>query len=186
MSASGLLGQLLRRSRLRGLVEGLVQRVRAESLEHDAKDDAERFQDYGFTANAVDGQGLVLNVGGHTIVLRMDRLAERPQLPAYEVAVWHREGHMVRLKAGKVVQISCDHLVVDAAADVVINSPSVTVNASTGVTLATPQVTATEDVTVGGTATAAVDVVAAGISLVGHTHGNVDNGPGFTHPPASA
>ncbi len=104
------LGNLLRRARLRGLVEGQVQRVRAEALDDDAKDDAERFQDYGFAANPVDGQGLVINVAGHTIVLRMDRLADRPQLAAFEVAVWHKEGHSVVLKAGGLVQVNCTEL----------------------------------------------------------------------------
>lgn len=183
------LGSLLRRARLRGLVEGLVQRVRSESLENDAKDDAERFQDYGLASHPQDGQGLVLNVGGHTIVLRMDRLAERPALEALEVAVWHAEGHMVKLKAGKVVHISCDHLVVDAAAGVVINSPTVTVNASDSITLATPMVTASDALDVGGdghvtgTLTSDVDVFAAGISQVGHTHPNIRRGTETSDPP---
>ena len=90
-------GIFLRRARIRNLKEGLVQSARIEALENDAKDDAERFQDYGFAANVVDGQGLVINAGGHTIVLRMDRLAERPQLPAFEVRVWHKEGHHVEI-----------------------------------------------------------------------------------------
>lgn len=122
------LANLIRRARLRGLVEGGVQKVRAEALEHDAKEAAERWQDYGFTANPVDGQGLVINVAGHTIVLRMDRLAERPQLAAYEVAVWHKEGHKVTLKAGGVVQVDGQELIVNASTRVVLNSPSVIVN----------------------------------------------------------
>ena len=54
---------LLRRARMRGLVEGLVQRLRVEALDDDAKDDAERWQDYGFAGNPGEGQGLVINVG---------------------------------------------------------------------------------------------------------------------------
>ncbi len=42
------LENLLRRARLRGGREGPVQTMRAESLENDAKDQAERWQDYGF------------------------------------------------------------------------------------------------------------------------------------------
>lgn len=168
------LGDLLRRARIRSLAEGPVQQARAESLENDAKDACERWQDYGFTAHPVDGQGLVINAGGHTIVLRMDRIAERPQLAAYEVAVWHKEGHFVKLKAGKVVELSCDSLIINAAVDVTINTPVMTVNASDQVTLATPLVSASADVDVGGdahvagTATADTDVMSGDISLRHH------------------
>lgn len=181
---SGWLGDLLRRARIRGLVEGKVQRGRTEATEHDAKDDAERWQDYGFAAQPVEGQGLVLNVAGHTIVLRMDRIAERPQLAAYEVSIWHKEGHRVTLKAGKLVQVDCDELVINASVRTEINSPSVTVNAGSGVALNTPLVSASDDLAIGGSGTAVVDLAAAGVSLVGHVHGNVDNGPGTTAPPS--
>lgn len=113
----------LRRARIRGLKEGLVQNARVESLENDAKDAAERFQDYGFAANVVEGQGLVLTAGGHTIVLRMDRLAERPKLQPFEVSVWHKEGHAVTLKAGKLVEVNCDTFRVNAAVKAEFNTP---------------------------------------------------------------
>lgn len=174
---------LVRRARLRSLVDGRVQTARAESLDDQAHDAAERHQDYGFAAHPVDGQGLVLHFGGHTVVLRMDRIAERPELDAYEVAVWHREGHMVKLKAGKVVQVSCDHLVVDAAVDVTINTPLMTVNASDQVQLQTPRVTASDDVDVGGELTAAVDVVSGPISLRHHKTSQVTGGSSTSGPP---
>lgn len=120
-------GNLLRRARLRGLKEGLVQVARAEALENDAKDDAERWQDYGFAARPVDGEGLVINAGGHTVVLRMDRIKDRPQLAADEVCVWHKDGAMVRLKAGRVVEIDCDQLVLRASTSVTIDSPTTNV-----------------------------------------------------------
>lgn len=122
-----MLENLLRRARLRGGKEGPVQTMRAESLENDAKDQAERWQDYGFAAQPVDGQGLVINAGGHTIVLRIDRLAERPGLAAYEVAVWHKEGHYVKLKAGRVIEMSGDSLVINMANSVTINAGSMAV-----------------------------------------------------------
>ena len=147
-------GIFLRRARIRNLKEGLVQSARIEALENDAKDDAERFQDYGFAANVVDGQGLVINAGGHTIVLRMDRLAERPQLPAFEVRVWHKDGHHVALKAGKLVEVNCDTFRVNAAVKVELNTPAMTASGTLGVT---------GRVTAGG-------VTAAGKQLDGHNH----------------
>lgn len=177
------LGDLLRRARIRGLVEGRVQRGRTEATENDAKDDAERWQDYGFAAHPVDGQGLVINVAGHTIVLRMDRLAERPQLEAYEVCVWHKEGHRVTLKAGRLVEVVCDDLVVNAASSVVITSPSVTIDASSGVSIATPLVNVSDDMALGGTGTADVDFVSAGVSGCGHAHDGVKAGTDISGPP---
>lgn len=185
------LDNLLRRARLRGLVDGKVQKVRAESLDDQAHDDAERHQDYGFAAHPVDGQGLVLHVGGHTIVLRMDRITERPQLAAYEVCVWHHEGHKVTLKAGRLVEVECDSLVVNASADVTINTPVMTVNASDQVVLATPLVSATEAVDVGGdahvtgTLTADVDVASGAITLRTHETSEVAPGSGTSGPPVA-
>lgn len=55
----------MRRARLRGLIEGPVQKVRAESTELHGRDAVERIQDYGFSAQPVEGQGLVISGGGH-------------------------------------------------------------------------------------------------------------------------
>ena len=182
------MGDLLRRARIRGVKEGKVQTARAESTEADAKDDVERWQDYGFAANPVDGQGLVLNVAGHTLVVRLDRIGERPQLDAYEVALWHKEGHMVRLKAGKVVEVACDVFRVNAAQLVDIRGPQVSVSASGGISLTTPQVAASGGVSAVGTVAgqavaAATSLKVAGKEMAGHTHGNVQNGSGSSGGP---
>ena len=144
----------LRRARIRGLREGLVQSARVESLENDAKDAAERFQDYGFAANVVEGQGLVITVGGHTVVLRMDRLAERPKLQPFEVSVWHKEGHNVTLKAGKLVEVNCNIFRVNAAVKAEFNTPLVAMSANQ---------------TVGGRMTSSTATVAGKI-IEDHTH----------------
>lgn len=200
------LANLIRRARLRGLVDGRVQTARAESLDDQAHDDAERHQDYGFAANPVEGQGLVVHLDGNTLVLRLDRIAERPGLAPFEVAVWHHEGHMVKLKAGRVVEMTCDRLIVNAATDVTINTPLMTINASDHVELATPLVHATQDVHAGrdvhvdrnlqvdgaatiegqltgnangsftGTLAADVDVLSGDISLRTHRTGGVKRG----------
>ncbi len=156
---------MLRRVRIRGLKEGLVQRARADAYDTDARDGAERFQDYGFAAQPVDGQGLKLEVGGHTIILRMDRLAERPQLGAYEVAVWHKEGHKIVLKAGGLVEVTCDLFKVNG-------NFQCTGNGTFAGNLTAPYVIGTINVTFGG------------ISGIGHHHGNVQNGVGITSGPS--
>lgn len=177
------LGTLLRRARIRGLTEGKVQVARTEATENDAKDDAERWQDYGFAGHPGDGQGLVINAGGHTIVLRLDRIAERPQLEVYEVAVWHKEGHFVKLKAGKLVEVSCDDLVVNAAVSATINTPTFTVNAEAGAAFNTPLVDLSDDMHLGGTGAADSDFVSNGVSGHGHTHSDVKTGTDTSGPP---
>lgn len=122
-----VLHNLLRRARLRSGREaaGKVQTFRAESLDNDAKDQAERWQDYGFAAQPVDGQGLVIHAGGHTIVLRMDRLAERPELAVHEVAVWHKEGHMIKLKNDGLIEMTGTTLNVVMASAVNITAQAI-------------------------------------------------------------
>jgi phage gp45-like len=159
-----MLANILRWVRVRGLREGRFQAGRVEGFEGDVRDDAQRPQDYGFAANPVDGEGLKLEVGGHTVIVRVDRSAERPQLPAYEVAVWHKEGHMVRLRAGRIVQVDCDEFVV---------------NASTQVRLNTPMVTASQAIEAQAVA-AASSLQVAGKEVNGHDHGNVQTGSDHT------
>lgn len=141
---------LLRWARIRGLTEGKMQSGRVEGPPNEARDGAQRPQDYGFAGNPVDGEGLRIEAGGHTVIIRMDRLAERPQLAAYEVAVWHKEGHMVRLKAGRIIQVDCDQFIVNATTKVAFNTPLVEA---------------------AGQVKAAGDVKAGNISTQGHVHG---------------
>lgn len=158
---------LVRRVRIRNLVEGLVQIGSLVGFEPDARDRAERFQDYGLATNPVSGEGLRIEVGGHTFILRMDRLAERPQLAAYEVCVWHKEGHSVTLRAGRVVDVDCAQL---------------NIVASAGVSIQTPVMALQGNQTVSGSSTAQTvigltDVVIGEESVKDHDHGNVSHGP---------
>lgn len=158
----------LRRARVRGLKEGKVQSGRIEALGPEARDGVERHQDYGFAANPVDGEGLRIEAGGHTFILRVDRLASRPSLTAYEVCVWHDEGHWIILKAGGVIEANCTRFVINASAEVVFNTPTVT-NSGDQVVVGT----ATAETVVGTT-----DVVFAGKSSVDHRHKDTEPGLG--------
>jgi phage gp45-like len=59
----------------------------------------------------------------------MDRLAERPQLAEYEVAVWHKEGHMIKLKANGAIEMQGTSLTVNMSGAVQINSATLRHNA---------------------------------------------------------
>lgn len=160
------LWNLVRRVRVRNLVEGLVQVGSLVGFEPDARERAERFQDYGLASNPVSGEGLRIEVGGHTFILRMDRLAERPQLAPYEVCVWHKDGHKVTLRAGRVVDVECDQLNIVATAGMSIQTPLLSVQGNQAVSGSS-----TAQTVVGQT-----DVKIGSGSLKDHDHGNVSNG----------
>lgn len=163
----------LRRARIRGMKEGLIQSGRMEATEFDSKDGVERPQDYGFAANVVDGQGLVITVDGTTIILRADKIADRPQLAAHEVTVWHKEGHKITMRDGKLIDVECDTLRVAATTKIQFITPLVTISAkaTVGDTLAV-----TNGLTGGGNATfangrvSALGITGNGKVLETHTH----------------
>lgn len=128
----------LRRARMRGLKEGKIQTARIEATENDSKDAVERHQDYGFAGNPVDGEGLVLHIDGHTVIIRKDRIAERPQLAAFEVAVWHKEGHKMTFKDGKLIEVECDDFVIKAKNSIKFTTKTLTVQASTKARVESP------------------------------------------------
>lgn len=169
-----MFANLMRWVRIRSLTEGKMQKGRVEGLPNDVRDDAQRPQDYGFAGNPVDGQGLRIEAGGHTVIIRMDRLAERPELAAYEVSVWHKEGHTVTLKEGRIVQMDCDQFVVNASTSVSFNTP--TVSASGNISAVLKVQAATMD--------AATSLKVAGKEMSGHVHTNVQPGAGTSGPPA--
>ncbi len=143
-----------------------MQTVRTEATENDAKDDVERMQDYGFAGNPVSGQGLVLTINGTAVVLRLDRLDNRPNLAPLEVCLWHDEGHNVTLRAGKVVEANCDTFRVNATVKVELNTPLVAASAA---------------MTAQGRVTGVVGVTAAGKALEAHNHPDLTSG-GNTGP----
>lgn len=159
----GVLSELLRLVKITGLKDGQIQSGRIQAHDAKAHEAARRWQDYGFAAHPVDGQGLAIEVAGHTIILRMDRLAEKPELAAYDVALWHKEGHLVRLGAGKKVTVE--------------NAAEVTVQASTKVMLDTPLVETTGGINVAG------DAIIGGKSFLHHLHGGVAPGGSQTDIP---
>jgi phage gp45-like len=155
------LWNLLRRALFRGLKEGPVQTVRVEVFDINGRDDAERWQDYGFASNPVDGQGLLIEAGGHTVVLRMDRIDTRPRLQPFEVAVWHKDGHSILLQDGGKISVKCTDFEVEA---------------SNGVKFTTPKVATSEALEVGTRAEIKEGASIASIEFVDHAHTNVQHG----------
>lgn len=164
---------IVRRVRVRGLTESKVQKAHVQGHDNYAREGVERFQEYGFAANGGDGEGLVIEVDGHTIIIAMDRLGDRPSLGDGEVSVWHRAGHRMTLKDDGLVQVDCKRFVINAEDGVDINTPKVTMSEDLEVvvSITAPLVDGTTDVRFGGK---------SGIS---HVHDGVQTGTGNTGDP---
>lgn len=160
--------QFLRRARIRNVAEGQVQNARIDIFDTNDREGAERWQDYGFAAQPGSGEGLVIQAGGHTMVLRVDRIAERPQLNQYEVSVWHREGHRVTLSEGRCVTFeNCAKVIFNADEEVAFNSPNTSFSGDMSVA---------KGIQAAGSIASDTDVKVGDMSLTQHGHDKVKQG----------
>ncbi|HEA3248430.1 phage baseplate assembly protein V [Pasteurella multocida] len=121
-------------------------------------DDAERFQNYGFSSVPTAGEVIALEVGGkrsHIAVLVVDDKGVRPKgLKSGDVVVYHQEGHSFLLTEQGEVVLTCKKF---------------TVRAEQEVSFETPQTQFTGNVDIMGQSTAK-DHVSSGISSKDHDH----------------
>lgn len=139
---------LVRRARMSLQAMGLVHKYKINIYEGNAPDNVERHQNYGTASAPAQGEGLVIDIGGTVFVLAVDSIKDRPKLANWDVALWHKDGHSVHLKAGKVVDVNCTTFNLKAKT---VNFDAPTINTT-------------------GRIVAAGDVTGAGVSLGGHTH----------------
>lgn len=146
--------------------EGGVQTTQLEGLAPETLQDVELFQHYGITTVPPEGaMAIVLPLGGqtsHGIVIATEHSQYRIQsLKPGEVALYTDEGASVILKKGKIIETTCDewHLTCKKAV----------IEAADSVMVKTPQMTATQKVTVQGLFTGQ-----GGMAISG------DNGKGAT------
>jgi len=157
-----------------------IQLVQVKLLDGEVGDGVERMQNYGYTSvPKVGAEGVMVCVSGdrtHGIVVVMDdRRYRLKNLQPGEVALYTDEGDTIVMKRGRKIEVT-------AGAEITATAPVVKVEASTKVTLTTPLVEMTQDLSVGGSITAA-GVTADGISLTTHAHGGVTPGGGNTGGP---
>ena len=118
---------MLRRMLIRLLTEGTVQRVAVDGHDVEADDAVDRPQDYGFAGRPGAGSfAWVLEVDGYRIALRAEAAQGRPSLADWDVAMWHKEGHAIYLKKGRVIELDCDHLRVNATQSATFTTPQLT------------------------------------------------------------
>lgn len=163
-----------------------IQRVQVQGLADEMLQDIEQLQQFGFTSHAPSGtEVIVLPLGGdttHGIVVASEHGAFRVQnLHAGEVAVYDQSGSKIVLKQGKLIEIDCDNLVINATQKVQINSP---LTETSAVLTAQGQINGNGGMAISGGGGAAIsgslkatgDVVAGEISLQNHTHGGDSGG----------
>lgn len=98
------------------------------------------WQNYGFAADAVEGEGLQIELGGFTLLLACDRPDDRPALAPFEVKVWHKEGHYISLDAGGKITAKGTDIEALASGAVTAKANVVKVEASASATLKAPKV----------------------------------------------
>ena len=128
---------------------GPVQKVQIQIGELETRDTTPRVAEYGFTSNPLPGcHGVVVFVGGDrsngVILGTNDQSARLKDLKRGEVAIYDDQGQSVWLKRTGI-EINGAGLPIK-----VFNTPTVRVEADTSVTLATPLVHCTQDLTVEG------------------------------------
>lgn len=138
-----------------------LQALQISLLDGEVRNDVERFQNYGLTSHPHPGaEGIAASVLGsrdHCVVIAIDdRRYRLKALAQGEVALYDDLGHKVHLTREGIIIDGGGHPVS------VINTPSVELD--------TPLVNTT------GNVVAAGDVIANGISLVNHVHGDVAAG----------
>lgn len=171
-----------------------VKKVYGEGLANESVKGAELFQQYGLSSCPPGGtMAVVVPLGGvstHAMVVATEHATFGVNLETGEVAVYHREGHFIHLKNGRLIEVECD--------DYRIQCKRFEVTATDGASVTTPRLVASDQVEVNGLVTGkgglalsnesgaaasisgkiivSEDVIAGGISVVKHHHRESDGG----------
>jgi len=129
---------------------GPVQTMQGEGLSKEPIQGNELFQHFGFTSRPPAGyQFIALPVGGktsHAVIIATEHGQYRLKtLESGETALYDMFGTSVILKKGKICQINCDTLEINASSQVVMNTPQVQMNSSKVAT--TGEMIVDEDIT---------------------------------------
>lgn len=106
-----------------------LQNVQIALLADETRDQVERFQQYGFTSVPLPGaEAVFLSVGGsrdHGIVIAIDDRRYRLKgLQPGEIAIYDDQGQTIHLQRDRKIQVSgCDELTVVAGTKVTLDTP---------------------------------------------------------------
>ena len=140
-------------------VEGMIKRITAACRAGETISDREYFQHYGYSSRPRAGaEIIIIREGGHFIAIASDDRRYRISLEDGEVALYTDEGDKIHLKRNRIIEIvggekvKVSTKVAEIAATVssTVTSPQVTVVASTKVTMTTPLLEVSGNITAGG------------------------------------
>jgi len=136
------MGRLIR-GIVKSVVEGVIKRFSASGRSDETIDNREYFQHYGFTSRPKAGaEIIIIREGGHFIAVASDDRRYRISLEEGEMAIYDDLGQKVHLKRTGIE--------VESPVSIVATAPQVTVVASAKVTMTTPLLEVSGDITAGG------------------------------------
>lgn len=152
-----------------------LQAVQVRLTAGEVKSGMEHFEPYGFTANPHPGaEGVALFFGGdrsHGVVINIaDRQYRLKGLKSGEVAIYTDEGDYIHFKRERRIEVKTLTLEVDAQESVAFTTKAFSVQATEGVSFATPTISASGRIVSDG------DQIAAGVSQINHPHDGVLQG----------
>lgn len=172
---------------------GSVQLVQLDGMSGEQLQDAELFQQYGYTSNPPSGaMAVVLPIGGrtaHGIVIATEHGTYRlKNLAPGETALYTDEGDSIILKRGRIMEVTTNTFRVNASVAIELNSPVITGTASTSVSFNTPVVHASADIVAQADITdsaATTPKTMSGMRIIYNGHDHLDPQGGSVNPPAS-
>lgn len=190
-----------------------MREVQIQLADGEVRDKVEHYEPFGFTSEAIaDGKNDALAVftdesrGLGMVICIADRRYKPTNLKPGEVCVYDKKGRKVYFKEdGIVVEGADDPITINTTAKVVVNAPTVQVNASTVTQINSPETTVsghmtvqggmtvsggggstiTGNFTLNGAMTATEDITAGTVSLQNHVHSGVQSGGGNTDKPVA-
>lgn len=172
---------------------GSVQLVQLDGVSGEQLQDAELFQQYGYTSNPPAGSmAIVLPIGGktaHGVIIATEHGTYRLKgLKSGETALYSDEGDSVILKRGRIMEVTTNTFRVNAAMSIELNSPTITGNAGTSVSFNTPTLHASAAIVAHGDITdsaATTPKTMAGMRMVYNGHQHLDPQGGSVQPPVA-
>lgn len=177
----------------------LRQTLQVKLLAGEIAAGVEHFEPYAFTSHPLDGDGLFFAIGSnrsHGAVVNIGGRTYRPTgLEPGESQQYDHQGQYIWIKRDGTIEINANAQIHAVAPDVLADCDTATVNASSQVTLNTPQTHITGDAVIDGQLNVGGNIVGAQqiIDAIGsmqairgvynsHTHPENDSG-GPTDPP---
>jgi phage baseplate assembly protein V len=172
------------------------QELQTSLLAGEVRSGIERLEEYGFTSYPFqDAESFAVFLGGNRdngVIINVADVRYRPRdLKAGEIKFYNFKGTYIHFdESGSINVFSPKDINLNIQNEMNIevknktnfDSPKITINATSEVSLNSPNINITGNINLKGKLTATGDVVAGGISLINHTHTSSKEGTPTTPP----